>query len=311
MVLVGQLQRCGGTLLVQLFDGHSQIYTHPPELYWGKPEKWNWPNFDVRGDTSPRHYYYLLYQAWVTNRAAKRSLDLGKVSAPQRFPFNFNVGIHRKTFFYLSHKACVSTRRDVLNCYLKAFYSAWLDYENSTGRKKFHVAFIPRISMHQDSVERFFEDYPDGFLVHMFRHPAAWWASARKHHKQYEKIGSLKLWEASTKSGIKMKTKYGKRVICVSFEGLVTDTKMSMRNICRYLGLEWEDTLLRPTFNSIPVSANTSFDKKPPGSVSLDVVEIYNKYLAPKEIVEINREYLPLYLKASDYCVNKQSDSSS
>ena len=305
MILIGQVQRSGGTLMAQLFDGHSQVNCHPPELYWGKPKKWNWPDFHVDEINSNRDFYYLLYQSWITDGAAKGALEFGKASNAQSFPFRFNVRYHRGIFFRLLDEHSASSRRDVLNSYLEAFYAAWLDYKNSSGNKKFHVAFIPRTSMHEESVKRFIEDYPDGFLIHIFRHPAAWWASARKHQKQYEKMDSLELWEISTQSGIKMKKKYKEKVICINFENLTTNTEMTMQNICQYIGLDWERILLIPTFNSMPVSADSSFVNEQAGLVSSKVIERYKKHLAQEEIDEINKKYLALYFEAKDYCLNK------
>ena len=40
LLLISQVQRSGGTLLSQLFDGHPQVHAHPHELKIGYPEKW-------------------------------------------------------------------------------------------------------------------------------------------------------------------------------------------------------------------------------------------------------------------------------
>ena len=46
-MLISQVQRSGGTLLSQLFDGHPEVHAHPHELYIGKPKKWDWPPLDL------------------------------------------------------------------------------------------------------------------------------------------------------------------------------------------------------------------------------------------------------------------------
>ena len=40
IALISQIQRSGGTLLSQLFDGHPEIYAHPDELKIGHPKKY-------------------------------------------------------------------------------------------------------------------------------------------------------------------------------------------------------------------------------------------------------------------------------
>src|SRR5688572_11613873 len=46
LVVIAQVQRCGGTLTSQLLDGHSQVHLHPSELHIGKP-KHVWPAIDL------------------------------------------------------------------------------------------------------------------------------------------------------------------------------------------------------------------------------------------------------------------------
>ena len=52
LVLISQIQRSGGTLLSQLFDGHPELHAHPSELKIGRPKFWHWPPLDLdRPDT--------------------------------------------------------------------------------------------------------------------------------------------------------------------------------------------------------------------------------------------------------------------
>lgn len=156
-------------------------------------------------------------------------------------------------------------------------------------------------------MKNYFEDYPDGSLIHIFRHPAAWWASAKRHKNKYEKMNALRLWQISTENGIRIKRQHKKSVICINFENLVTATKSSMEIICKQIGLAWENTLILPTFNSTPVSSNSSFSKEKAGLVNLEVTVRYSTFLSKQEVSEINRKYLPLYLEAQKYCINKMN----
>jgi hypothetical protein len=60
LVLVSQVQRSGGTLMSQLFDGHPQCFAHPHELYIGKPEKWDYPDLNLTA--SPETWIEQLYE---------------------------------------------------------------------------------------------------------------------------------------------------------------------------------------------------------------------------------------------------------
>ena len=43
LILISQVQRSGGSLLSQLFDGHSMLHAHPYELKIGDRKKYFWP----------------------------------------------------------------------------------------------------------------------------------------------------------------------------------------------------------------------------------------------------------------------------
>ena len=47
LALISQIQRSGGSLLSQLFDGHPEIHAHPHELKIGFPTKYTWPKLDL------------------------------------------------------------------------------------------------------------------------------------------------------------------------------------------------------------------------------------------------------------------------
>jgi hypothetical protein len=49
LVLISQIQRSGGSMLSQLFDGHPQVHAHPHELKVGYPKKFIWPPIDLNG----------------------------------------------------------------------------------------------------------------------------------------------------------------------------------------------------------------------------------------------------------------------
>src|SRR5262245_3404433 len=47
LIMISQVERSGGSLMAQLFDGHPQILAHPHELKFGFPDKRTWPPTDL------------------------------------------------------------------------------------------------------------------------------------------------------------------------------------------------------------------------------------------------------------------------
>ncbi len=60
LALISQIQRSGGSLLSQLFDGHPEVHAHPHELKIGNPKKYIWPEIDLKDD--PERWFEILFE---------------------------------------------------------------------------------------------------------------------------------------------------------------------------------------------------------------------------------------------------------
>ena len=70
--------------------------------------------------------------------------------------------------------------------------------------------------------------------------------------------GALALWNASTDATIAAAERYGERVLVLTYEQLVGDPERTMRRVADRIGIDWAPSLLRPTFNGRPITANSS-----------------------------------------------------
>jgi hypothetical protein len=202
LVLISQIQRSGGTLLSQLFDGHPE-HARPHEICIGKPDKWDWPPLDLSGpDTWFATLHEPLIAEWVETGFVKDLTELRKGKDPDVFPFVFSLRLQRAIFE--RSVAGATSEREVLDAYFTSYFNAWLDNHNlCTGPKRAVVGFTPRLAMELGRVERFFGAYPDGLLVSIVRDPRGWYASARRHRKYYADLEqSIGLWRASTEAAL-------------------------------------------------------------------------------------------------------------
>ena len=265
MILVSQIQRSGGTLLSQLFDGHSELYAHPYELKIGYPTKYIWPGINLKGD--PENWLELLFED-VVIRLFRDGYQKGRKDE-ESFPFIFLPYIQRRIFLdYLRRIKSVSLR-DVFDAYMTSFFSAWIDNHNNVGQKKYVSAFTAGLATNKKSVDAFFEVYPDGYMISIVRDPKNWYPSALRHRPDdYSDVDKgLDLWNRSAGAILRNKDKYPDRVCIVKFEDLVGRTDDIMRFLCHYVGIGFEDIAAVPTFNKWPIRPNTSFETKEHGVV--------------------------------------------
>jgi hypothetical protein len=255
LVLVSQVQRSGGTLLSQLFDGHPELHAHPHELKIGYPREANWPPIDL---SDPAGTFERLFekkalthlQTGYRKPGAKEDETVGGHDV---FPFVFLPRLQKAIFD--AEAAGAQTERDVLDAYFTSYFNAWLDNHNLyTGPKKAITGFTPRLAMAQENRDRFFAAYPDGVLISIVREPQSWYESAAKYSpRRFPDVQTaLGLWRASTEAAL------DERAVVVTYERLVGDTEDVMSRLAERLCITKAPVLCTPTFNRRPIRANSA-----------------------------------------------------
>ena len=110
------------------------------------------------------------------------------------------------------------------------------------------------------NVEKFLAAYPDGTLISIVRDPRAWYGSAAQHrpHHYGDLDTALELWSRSTDASLAAAARFGERVLVLTYEELVLDPERTMQRVAERIGIRMAPILLRPTFNSYPIRANSS-----------------------------------------------------
>jgi hypothetical protein len=298
LVLVSQIQRSGGTLLSQLFDGHPECHAHPYELKIGHPGEQHWPELDLaRPDT--------WFDVLAERKVVKHFLAGYRKGVKRRhnydvFPFLFLPRLQLAIF-----DACVSGRtiereRDVLDCYFTSYLNAWLDNQNLySGPKRAVTGFVPRLGSEPASVEGFFSVYPDGTLISIVRDPRGWFESARKAPPEYDDVEvAMGLWRRSAEAALAARERYGERVLVLTYEQLVLDTEATMRSVADRIGISMSPELLVPTFNGRAIRANSS-DAVERYGVLPERANAYLDSLDPETIERIDELGQDVYARAA------------
>lgn len=298
MVLVAQIQRSGGTLMSQLFDGHHQLHAHPYELYVGYPRKWDWPEIDL--SASPETWYERLYEKYTVRHFVEGYQKYGKGADAdaEMFPFLMLPNLQRTIFRACVENTEIKTSRDVVDCYFTAYFNAWLDYQGIYGEKKYVTAFAPRANVSEVGVKRFFTDYPDGRIISMLREPGSWFVSSHRHDptKYPDANSAIDQWIESTEAILRNKKNYPDNVFVLSFEQLLEDTESHMCNVADWLGVEYSEALIKPTFQGMKIKADSSFKVSGYGVASEPLKR--KKNLSPEDAEIISAKAGALYEKA-------------
>jgi sulfotransferase family protein len=259
LILISQIQRSGGTLVCRLFDDHPECFAHPYELLWGRPRKHDWPALDVAA--TPAALFEALDEGWVRKAVSRGYYVKGR----DKHPFLFDRALQRRIFESRLGLA-PARQRAVLDAYLTSLFNAWLDNQGIyRSPKRFVVGFTPRVNMLPASLERFWKDYPDGYLISVIREPASWFASAQRHHAQRSPDefalieNAIGLWRESGEGTLAAHAARPDQVLVVLFEDLIQNTEAVMRRVCERTRLTFRESLLDPTYNGRPVESNSHF----------------------------------------------------
>lgn len=297
LVLVGQIQRSGGTLLTQLFDNHPDLISHPSEIYIGYPEKWNWPRFDVHiAKKIPKAIFKKF-----SNKITKEGILFGyskfsnKKNDNEIFDFKFNFNNQKKIFENLMNQKKIKKKRDIFNVWFTSYFNSFQGI--FLKRKKYIFGFTPRFNLFERNLINFFNDYPDGKIIHIIRNPINWYSSSKLHNREYQDlVKSINLWSKSTSKAIILSRKY-KNFKIILFEDLVSKTEKTTKLLCKWLKIKWKKSLLIPTYNGNKIKADTSFKVKTSGKILKETLN-RSQYLSKKEIDYINKKTQKIYLKA-------------
>lgn len=295
LVLISQIQRSGGSLLSQLFDGHPQLHAHPSELMIGYPRKHIWPTLDL--DDSPERWFDILFEDKVIEHF-RDGYKKGKRSE-QSFAFQFLPALQKMIFMKCLSNAGTPSLIEIYTAYMTSYFGAWLNNQNYTGSKKFVTAFTPRLAVPEKNVEAFFKIYPQGRIISVIRDPKNWYPSAVRHSQKSKKYSDINIalqqWRDSARAMVRNKDRWGDKVGILKFEDLVTNTEAIMRHLAEFLGINFEKILLFPTFNKYLINANTSFESSQSGILKSTVTR-YNT-LSDQELKTIAQETAEDYEK--------------
>jgi hypothetical protein len=306
LVLCSQIHRSGGTLVSQLFDGHPECHAHPHELAIGYPRSRIWPQLDLG---VPESWFDILREKYAEKhfrygyrKPAQRSSD----ADPELFPFLLPPRLQRRIFDACVEAKTVERDRDVLDCYFTSYFNAWLDNQSLyTGPKKAIIAFAPRMNSKPASIEGLFAAYPDGHLISLVREPRAWYNSARSQKATNVEVDdAIYRWRLSAQATLDTAERFGDRVIVLTYEDLVADTEGVMRHVAGRIGISWSDALLEPTFNGMPIRANSS-DRVQQHGVLRDRTTAYRDALDAGTIARVDELAGDLYEQARERSLSR------
>ncbi len=294
LLVVSGLQRSGTHLVENLLKNHPQILSYYRELQIGSPNKYYWP--DLQNETNVRKRF----SALIPRNMIKHFLN---INDHENFVFDFSF--FKKIFLALEKENNKFTQRETLNNFFTAYFNAYLNcnHSNFYDEYKYIVATIPGLSIREESIRNFFNDYPDGKLFVSLRDPYLWWNSARKHTKKLKAHGLMR-YQKTLENTKWACGEYENRFFPVSFDHLIKDTEKSIQSILKHAELDVADASMYPSNFPHYATDNSTFGHKKTKSVLQE--KIKRELNIPEEdVLHIKSNIYPLYEEVLEgYTIN-------
>lgn len=264
LVLISSLPFSGGHYLNQFFDGHPQIMALPDDMMIGLSLKCFHPTFNQ--NKTPQQLLESISHEAYSLKSAPFDEQGKKVHCTS--PFVYLPHLQRLLFIKaLDAKEAIKIRY-IIEAHLTSIFGAWLNYQKTGPDQKYVAAFVPGEGADELNISHYFDIYPDGKMIFLIMSPEHWVTQTLMNEtERYKEItDSLDCWEKYVLAVLTTQRKHQNRVRIIDLKDLATNAEAVMRYLSGFLGIDYHDILLKPTFNLSPVASCREAGTEGPGT---------------------------------------------
>src|SRR5690606_12337650 len=104
---------------------------------------------------------------------------------------------------------------------------------------------------------------------------------ARRHSDQYaDREAAIDLWCSSYDVLHQALTNHDGQYLMLTFEETVEETESAMRRVAAFLNIKFNKSMLRPTFNGLPIASDSSFGAQ----IGVDKSAIDRSHDVPRDV---------------------------
>ncbi len=273
----------GGGFVTRLLDGHPGLAVYPFELQLGTglapcgfddwfPAKYRWPILPA----SPRDAFDVFANQEL--RAAMNTKDPGKFAG---FEADVDLDAWRSAFEATIDES--SGRGEVVSSWIRAFFASWRDGPDATDRMP--VGHCPVLALDWDLLAA---DLPDARMVHVVRSPFAGFPDTVRRRPGMSAEGFAARWSLVNTVAALHAARRPDRFRVIRYEALLHDRAKAMASLAEWLGLDFDDTLLTPTWNGTELAGAGPFGGVPVNSAAHERANILALEAGAREILSIH-----------------------
>jgi len=283
----------GGNVTHRHLDGHSKLLVYPFESQLGNREfndflssvervQYRYPEFP-EGKTAAEIYELIIDEEMKTflrkrNGSKFKDANLVLDESVRKQKFIETVGSRHPT------------RKVAIEAFFVSTFAAWDNHHAPVSNDSVYVGYSPAIGIDSPRIIR---DFPDAKIIHVVRNPFSAYRDTKRRPFPQDIYKYLITWNIYHSTVQMFEKEFPQNVKIVRYEDLVTDKESFMSDLAMFIGVEFEESMLYPSWNGVELSG----DIAPWGTVlrstptyNLDII----KELSKEEQATIANATLPL-----------------
>lgn len=262
----------GGNVTHRHMDGHSRMLVYPFESQLGNRDhkdflesiervQYRYPEFP-EGLSANELYENIMdeeLKTFLRKRNGSKFKDVDLVMNESKRKQAFCARLGEKDYY---------RRKDVIEAFFRSTFDVWENYYTRAEDDMFYIGYSPAIGIDAD---RMIQDFPNIKIIHIIRNPFSSYRDTKRRPFPQPLSRYLITWNLYH-STVEMYAKmYPNNVRIFRYEDEVGDKERFMRDVSDYIGVQFEKSMLYPSWNGCEIKDNIA-----PWGTVLKSTESYN-----------------------------------
>ncbi|MFD1179396.1 sulfotransferase family protein [Paenibacillus puldeungensis] len=271
----------GGNVTHRHLDGHPNLLVYPFESQLGNRNfndflasvervQYRYPEFPE--GLSPEELYEQMIdeemKTFLRKRNGSKFKEADLVLDEQK----------RIDYFVKFLKDNGTSRKTVIEAFFRSTFYAWENYYTEPKEDMTYVGYSPAIGIDADRMVR---DFPNIKIMHIVRNPFSAYRDTKRRPFPLPLNRYLITWNIYHSTAEMYAKMYPQNVKIFRYEDLVADKEKFMRAVSEFIGVDFNESLLYPSWNSQEIK-----DMIAPWGTVLKSTEDYNKEIIGELTVE-------------------------
>jgi len=246
----------GGNVTHRHLDGHSQLLVYPFESQLGNRDftdflssvervQYRYPEFP-EGKTAAEIYELIIDEEMKTflrkrNGSKFKDADLVLDESVRKQKFIDTVGTR-----HLSRKVAIEA-------FFVSTFASWENYYAPVTKNSVYVGYSPAIGI---DAPRIIRDFPEAKIIHVVRNPFSAYRDTKRRPFPQDIYKYLITWNIYHSTVQMFEKEFPQNVKIVRYEDLVADKQSFMVELARFIGVDFEEAMLYPSWNGVELSGD-------------------------------------------------------